>query len=81
MHTFDGRDVFKLQGEELRLLRRDMQIIFQDPYSSLNPRLTVKGLLREVMRFHRTVAPQEMDDRINELIASESLGLASSRIW
>src|SRR5439155_24259929 len=44
---FDGRDVFALRGEELRGLRREMQIVFQDPYGSLNPRMTVGRILLE----------------------------------
>jgi peptide/nickel transport system ATP-binding protein len=49
---FDGRDVFELKPGQLRALRRDMQIIFQDPYGSLNPRLTVGSLLAETFQIH-----------------------------
>lgn len=49
---FDGKDVTKLGSSELKSLRRDMQIIFQDPYSSLNPRLSVGSAIMEVMRVH-----------------------------
>ena len=50
--TFDGRDIFQLNQEELKELRRHMQIIFQDPYSSLNPRLTIGNAIMEPMRVH-----------------------------
>jgi peptide/nickel transport system ATP-binding protein len=50
--TFDGYDVFSLGGRELRKLRRDMQIIFQDPYGSLNPRMTVGAMLEEPILVH-----------------------------
>lgn len=50
--TFDGHDVFSLSGAELRKLRRQMQIIFQDPYGSLNPRMTVGAMLEEPILVH-----------------------------
>src|SRR5216110_2389891 len=51
--TFDGQEVTRLGKGELRALRRQMQIIFQDPYSSLNPRLTVGSMLGEALTIHR----------------------------
>src|SRR6202158_1075497 len=50
--VFDGHDVFALGGREMRRLRRQMQIIFQDPYGSLNPRMTVGGMLEEPILVH-----------------------------
>ncbi|HYF02213.1 MAG TPA: ABC transporter ATP-binding protein [Patescibacteria group bacterium] len=50
--TFDGRDVRNLPNDELKALRRDFQIIFQDPYSSLNPRLSVGSAIMEVLKVH-----------------------------
>src|SRR5215216_2440371 len=47
--VFDGREVFKLGPREMRDLRRDMQIIFQDPFGSLNPRMTIGAILQEPM--------------------------------
>jgi oligopeptide transport system ATP-binding protein len=49
---FEGRDVTRLQGEELRALRRRMQIIFQDPFASLNPRHSVRGIIGEALVIH-----------------------------
>jgi len=49
---FDGRDVFSLNASEMRALRRDMQIIFQDPFGSLNPRMTVRAMLEEPLLVH-----------------------------
>jgi peptide/nickel transport system ATP-binding protein len=49
---FDGRDISKLASNELRALRKDIQIIFQDPYSSLNPRITIGEAIMEPMRVH-----------------------------
>ncbi len=51
--TFDGRDVFSLNAKEMRGLRREMQIIFQDPYGSLNPRMMVGAMLEEPILVHR----------------------------
>lgn len=50
--VFDGRDVFSLREREMRELRREMQIIFQDPYGSLNPRMTVGAMIEEPIRVH-----------------------------
>jgi ABC-type glutathione transport system ATPase component len=53
---FEGRDLTKLRGEELRRMRRHMQIIFQDPYASLNPRMTVGEILNEPLQAHGSAA-------------------------
>jgi oligopeptide/dipeptide ABC transporter ATP-binding protein len=50
--TFDGRDVFSLDAKQMRRLRREMQIIFQDPYGSLNPRMTIGAMLEEPILVH-----------------------------
>ncbi|MEM7306514.1 MAG: oligopeptide/dipeptide ABC transporter ATP-binding protein [Planctomycetota bacterium] len=71
--TYDGEELIGLRHAELMPFRQRMQIIFQDPYSSLNPRLTVKALLKEVLKFHGMVEPSEMDDRIRELITKVGL--------
>ena len=72
---FDGRSVFDLGKRELRTLRQRMQLIFQDPYSSLNPRMTVGGIVGEPLRVHGLVKGQELDARIATLL--EQVGLAA----
>ena len=61
--VFDGRDVLALKGQELRRLRREMQIIFQDPYGSLNPRMTVGAMLEEPLLVHSIDSPENSLDR------------------
>ncbi|MBW1832691.1 MAG: dipeptide ABC transporter ATP-binding protein [Deltaproteobacteria bacterium] len=71
---FDGHDITHLSQSELRPFRGDMQIIFQDPYSSLNPRMTVRAALSEALRVHGMVsAASEEDQRIAALL--ERVGL------
>lgn len=53
---FEGEDITKLKGEALRKKRSDIQIIFQDPYSSLNPRMRVFDLIAEPIRTHETIS-------------------------
>ena len=65
---FDGREVTALGRRELRALRREMQIVFQDPYSSLNPRLTVGGMLGEALAIHRLARGAAARARIAELL-------------
>ena len=65
---FEGRDVFTLPPGELRALRRRMQIVFQDPYSSLNPRMTVRQTLREPLAIHRLAAGADADRRVAALL-------------
>jgi oligopeptide/dipeptide ABC transporter ATP-binding protein len=68
---FDGRDVFSLGAEELRQLRRQMQIIFQDPYGSLNPRMTVGAMLAEPLLVHceQEGGKREARRQVAELLA------------
>ena len=65
---FEGRDITKLPYREMRHLRRQMQIIFQDPYSSLNPRLSVRAMLTEVLVVHGIARGQAARDRVAELL-------------
>jgi oligopeptide/dipeptide ABC transporter ATP-binding protein len=65
---FEGREVTELDARELRALRRRVQIIFQDPYSSLNPRLTVGDALREVLGIHDLARGEAATRRIAELL-------------
>src|SRR5206468_1809622 len=65
---FEGREILGLKRGELRALRRQMQIIFQDPYSSLNPRLTVGSMLTEALTIHHLARGQAARDRVAELL-------------
>ena len=73
--TFDGVDVAGLNAEELRKMRTKMQIIFQDPFSSLNPRMTVSQAIEEPIRLHGIITDKkEREERVMELM--ETVGLA-----
>ena len=71
---FDGQDVFAMPRQELRRLRRRAQIVFQDPYGSLNPRMTVGDTLLEVLRVHRLARGASSRRRVAELL--ELVGLS-----
>jgi oligopeptide/dipeptide ABC transporter ATP-binding protein len=70
---FDGVDIFALERDELRRLRRRMQIIFQDPYSSLNPRMTIGAAIAEGIEIHRLAPKAEIPRRVAALL--EEVGL------
>ena len=65
---FDGMDVGSLDRGSLRRLRRRMQIIFQDPFSSLNPRMTVGAIVREGLTIHRLASGADADKRVRQLL-------------
>ncbi|MDR4462271.1 MAG: ATP-binding cassette domain-containing protein, partial [Nitrospirales bacterium] len=65
--TFEGKDVLSLSSKELRQTRRRMQIIFQDPYSSLNPRMTIGAIVAEPLKIHEIAKGQDLQDRVNQL--------------
>jgi oligopeptide/dipeptide ABC transporter ATP-binding protein len=71
--TFDGVEIFSLGREPLRALRRRMQIIFQDPYSSLNPRMTIGSAVAEGIEIHRLAPRKEIGRRVAALL--EEVGL------
>lgn len=73
---FQGEDVLQATPARMRALRRQMQIIFQDPFGSLNPRMTVNAMLREMLLFHGIVSRAQLDKRITELL--ERVGLSST---
>ena len=71
---FQGADVMKMDRNALQAMRRDMQIIFQDPYASLNPRLTIGAIIGEALIIHKLVkSRQAMEDRVVQLL--ETVGL------
>ena len=66
---YNGQNIFDLDKKEMRELRREIQVIFQDPYSSLNPRMTVGDLVSEAWRIHNGVVDKELRrDRVSELL-------------
>ena len=70
---FEDQDLAGLKGEALRKMRRKMQMIFQDPYASLNPRMSVYGIVSEPLTVHHVVSGREKKDRVAELM--ELVGL------
>ena len=72
---FDGEDVFALDKSQLRRLRREMQIIFQDPYASLNPRMTVGEIIGEPLKIHNLAEGEKKSARVRELL--EQVGLSA----
>jgi oligopeptide/dipeptide ABC transporter ATP-binding protein len=70
---FDGKDLAKLSKEEMRRMRKDLQMVFQDPYASLNPRMTIKQILMESLEVHNIGTPAERLKTIEEII--EIVGL------
>ncbi len=67
---FGGTDIFALSKKEMRALRPKMQIIFQDPYSSLSPRLPVGEIIGEAVREHKLVPKNELDEYVTKIMAS-----------
>lgn len=65
---FDGKHIESLKGEALRRMRPQFQMIFQDPYSSLSPRMTVGDIIGEAVKLHKIVPPDEYDDYISDLM-------------
>ena len=72
---FNGDDVFSLKGDSLRQFRKDVQIIFQDPYSSLNPRLSIGNIIAEGIGAHKIAAGAKKKELVGELL--EKVGLSA----
>lgn len=70
---FDGEDISKLKGEALREKRKEMQIVFQDPFASLNPRMNVKDIISEPLITHKMVDKKDIEGKVAELM--EMVGL------
>ena len=73
---FEGQDLCKLKDEELHPLRKHMQIIFQDPYASLDPRCTIGFTISEGLLIHKLVTQAELRDRVAELMVTVGLNPA-----
>jgi oligopeptide/dipeptide ABC transporter ATP-binding protein len=76
--VFDGTDIAKIPAPAMRDWRRRMQIIFQDPYASLNPRMTVGEIVGQALKIHRLASGAEMEDRVVQLLGK--VGLAASAV-
>lgn len=72
--VFDGKDISKLKGREMRHMRTEMQMIFQDPFSSIDPRKTVSQTIREPIVANRILTGRAVDERVAQLM--ETVGLA-----
>jgi ABC-type oligopeptide transport system ATPase subunit len=76
---FQEKDISALPEKELRPLRRDLQVIFQDPYASLNPRMTVASILGEALKIHNIVGKEQRPQKIAELLEIVGLHADSMR--
>jgi oligopeptide transport system ATP-binding protein len=70
---FNGTDLTKLNGGDMRKMRRHLQMIFQDPYASLNPRMTVGSIVSEPMQIHNLVPKNQRNQRVQELLQTVGL--------
>ncbi len=70
---FNGQDLTKLNGGDMRKMRRHLQMIFQDPYASLNPRMTVGSIVSEPMQIHNLVPKNQRNQRVQELLQTVGL--------
>ena len=71
--TFNGRDITGYNRGQMRPVRREMQIVFQDPYASLNPRMTVRDIISEPLRIHGSYRGDQGKQRVNELLRTVGL--------
>jgi oligopeptide transport system ATP-binding protein len=76
--TFENRNILSLHQSQLRSIRKDISYVFQDPYSSLNPRMTVGSILGEPLQVHKIAKGSELTDRITTLL--KKVGLQPSHI-
>lgn len=75
---YKGEDMMSLPYEKMRSLRRELQMVFQDPYASLNPKMTVKEILMEPLRVHKKYPPEERLQKIIEIL--EIVGLSKAHL-
>jgi oligopeptide transport system ATP-binding protein len=72
--TFEGKDVLAASEKEMKAFRRDMQIVFQNPYASLDPRMTIRQIVQEPLEVHQTASGSDLRDRVLNLL--DLVGLA-----
>jgi oligopeptide transport system ATP-binding protein len=72
--TLDGIDLFSLKSKDMSQIRRRIAIIFQDPYASLNPRMTIGSIIAEPLEIHKIARGKEKEERVNELLSLVGLG-------
>jgi oligopeptide transport system ATP-binding protein len=77
--SFDGRDITRLRRSDRRSVAGDMQVVFQDPYSSLDPRMTVHDIVAEPLRAHQQLSGAQLRDRVSSLL--ERVGLGTQHLW
>src|SRR5574340_952901 len=70
---FKDKELTKLKPEAMRLMRREMQMVFQDPYASLNPRMTVRDIVGEPLRIHKRYHGEQGRQRVDELLRTVGL--------
>jgi oligopeptide transport system ATP-binding protein len=66
--VFDGKEITKATGKDLRMYRRNMQMIFQDPFASLDPRMTVGGIVSEPLEIHNLGKAKEREEKVREML-------------
>lgn len=70
---FEGQDITRLKGPKLRSIRKNFQMVFQDPYSSLDPRFTIRKIIQEAMIYDRKKTKIQKEDRVRELLGAVKL--------
>ncbi len=75
---FNNQDLYSLNNKDMRKIRQNIQLIFQDPYSSLNPRLTVEQIIKEPLVIHKWGNKEERKERVRELV--EIVGLNTTHL-
>ncbi len=76
---FEGKDVTAMNSKDLKQIRKEMQIIFQDPYSSLNPRMTVGGMISEILKYHHIAEGEAAEKRTFEILDMVGLSRLQAR--
>jgi len=79
--TFDGRDIVPLKGKELMDYRRQVQVVFQDPYSSLSPRMRVGDIIGEPIQTHERLSRRQLQERVGELLELVGLRPTMARLF